>query len=75
MNSNTKISLENILPHYIKLQEASDKTGLSYYQLREMVLQGKVAYIKSGVKFLVNEQALCDYLSQMEQRDGAENDR
>lgn len=64
----------NRLQHYLTLQEASDRTGLSYYQLREMVLHGKVAHIKSGVKFLLNEQALCDYLSQMEQGDGADND-
>ena len=63
------------LPHYITLQEASDTTGLSYYQLREMLLQGEVNHIKSGVKYLINEQALCDHLSHMEQENGEEDVR
>ena len=64
---NSRITVENVLPHYIPLQEASDQTGLSYYQLRDMVLTGKVNYIKSGVKYLINEKSLCEYLARMEQ--------
>lgn len=65
MSSN--ISMEHVLPRYITIQQASDLTGLRYYQLRKMVLENKVRYIKSGVKYLINEKALCEYLTSMEQ--------
>lgn len=57
----------NVLPHYIKMQNASDQTGLSYYFIRQLVLEDKVQYIKSGVKYLINEESLAEYLSHMEQ--------
>ena len=62
--------MNSSLPHYISIQQAADKTGMSYYQLRDLVLKGEIKHIKSGVKYLINEAALCDYLSQMEQEKG-----
>lgn len=56
----------NALPHYITIQLAADQTGLSYYYIRQLVLDGKVQHIKSGIKYLINESALCDYLQKME---------
>ena len=56
-----------VLPHYISLQIAADQTGLSYYFVRELVLGDKVQHIKSGVKYLINEESLAAYLSHMEQ--------
>lgn len=50
------------LPHYISIKQASDKTGLSYYYLRQLVLDNKVEHINSGVKYLINEDALSEYL-------------
>lgn len=55
------------LHHYITIQDAADQTGLSYYFLRQLVIDGKVQHIKSGVKYLINESALSDYLQKMEQ--------
>ena len=63
----------SVLPHYIPLQQAADQTGLSYYFLRQLVINGEVQHIKSGVKYLINEAALCEYLSEMEQEKGADN--
>ena len=57
----------NIIPHYISLQAAADESGLSYYFLRQLVLDGKIKFIKSGVKVLINIYSLSEYLSQMEQ--------
>lgn len=57
----------NKLPHYIKLQQAADQTGLSYYFIRQLVIDDKVQHIKSGVKYLINEDSLAEYLSHMEQ--------
>lgn len=57
----------NTLPHYITIQFAADQTGLSYWHIRQLVLDGEVQHIKSGKKYLINESALCDYLQKMEQ--------
>lgn len=62
-----KLSFENALPHYISLQEATDQTGLSYYYLRQLVIDGKVPFIKSGVKYLINSKGLSDYLLKLQE--------
>ena len=47
----------------VKLREASEMTGLSYYFLRKGCLEGKIAHIRAGNKILVNMDWLEDYLS------------
>lgn len=67
-------SMNSSLPHYISIQKASDETGMSYYQLRELVLDGKLQHIKSGVKYLINEGSLIEYLKRLEQEEGAKDE-
>ena len=57
----------NVIRHYGAIQEASDERGLSTYFVRQLVLDGKVKYIKSGVKYLINLDSLDEYLDKMEQ--------
>lgn len=59
--------LNNSLPQYSTLQTAADQTGLSYYLLRQWILEGKVKYIKSGVKYLINIASLKEFLEHQEE--------
>ena len=47
----------------LTLKEASAATGLSYYCLRNLCLENKVAHITSGTKYLINADRLEDYLN------------
>lgn len=40
------------------LKDAANETGLSYYCIRGLCINGNIAYIKSGNKFYVNMQSL-----------------
>lgn len=59
---------------YCSLQELADQTGLSYYFIRQLVLDGKVPYVKSGAKYIVRDGALSDYLMKMEQSGNNNNE-
>ena len=47
----------------LSLKQASSETGLSYYCLRNLCLENKVAHITSGTKYLINADRLADYLN------------
>ncbi len=51
------------VPVMIPLREASSRTGLSYDCLRKLCLTGKIVFIRSGSKYLVNFGKLCEYLN------------
>lgn len=55
-------------PEMIPLKEASSRTGLSYDWLRRSCLQGKLVYIRSGNKYLLNWEFLVRYLNTGEQQ-------
>ncbi len=44
------------------LKQAVAETGLSYYFLRNLCLQKKIKFIRSGTKYFVNRQSLLDFL-------------
>ena len=46
----------------IPLKEASRRTGLSYDCLRKWCIDGQIAHIRAGNKYLVNWGRLCEYL-------------
>lgn len=50
------------MPRMISLKKASSETGLSYYCLRNLCLQNKVAHITSGTKYYINADRLEEYL-------------
>lgn len=61
------------VPVMWKLQEAADKTGLSYYYLRNLCLQGKIIHVKSGNKYLINADKLIEYLNNGDAAQGMQN--
>lgn len=44
------------------LKQTSTETELSYYCLRNLCLNGEIAHIRSGNKFLINSDRLEEYL-------------
>lgn len=52
-----------IIPHLKTINEASKIVGLTKYHVRKLVLQDKIKYVRSGVKYLVNVDSLINYLN------------
>ena len=53
----------DMVPVMLTLDQAREKTGLSYDFLRKLCLQGKIVFIKAGSKYLINQDALITYLN------------
>lgn len=45
------------------IKETAKILGLSKYFVRQLVLQNKIKYVKSGTKFLINLEKLINYLN------------
>ncbi len=52
-----------IIPHLKTISEASKIVGLTKYHVRKLVLQDKIKYVRSGVKYLLNMNSLINYLN------------
>ena len=64
-----RANISNIeVPRMISLRKAAEETGLTYLLIRELCDSGKVAYLKSGRKYLVNYQSLLALLKNVEGR-------
>ena len=51
------------IPTMKSIRECSEIVGLAKYHVRRLVLQGKVKYVRSGSKYLVNVDSLIEYLN------------
>ena len=51
------------VPIMLTLDQAKEKTGLSYDFLRKLCLQEKIVFIKAGSKYLINQERLVNYLN------------
>lgn len=51
------------LPRMLTMREAAKETGLSYNAVREMCLNDKIVYCKSGKKYYINVEKLVEYLN------------
>lgn len=51
------------IPTMITIKEAAKQTGLSYEYIRQLIREGKVTYVRAGVKFLINMERLVAYLN------------
>ncbi|NDO18607.1 helix-turn-helix domain-containing protein [Lachnospiraceae bacterium MD329] len=51
---------------YLSVKEAAEYTGISEYYIRKYIKDGKIPYVETGVKFLINRIALKDYLKGQE---------
>ena len=52
-----------VIPEMKTISEASKIVGLTKYHVRKLVLQNKIKYVRSGVKYLVNVDSLINYLN------------
>jgi len=52
-----------VIPEMKSISEASKIVGLTKYHVRKLVLQDKIKYVRSGVKYLVNVDSLINYLN------------
>lgn len=51
------------LPKMIGLREAAKETGLSYSYLRKLCMNGRITFVRSGNKYLLNADKLADFLN------------
>lgn len=56
-------TIEVFVPTMLTIKELSEKTKLSKYFVRRLVLENKVQYVKSGNKYLVNYEKFLNYLN------------
>ncbi len=54
---------KTLIPEIKTISEASKIVGLTKYHVRKLVLQDKIKYVRSGVKYLVNVDSLINYLN------------
>lgn len=52
-----------VIPEMKSISEASIIVGLTKYHVRQLVLQDKIKYVRSGVKYLLNMNSLINYLN------------
>ena len=50
-------------PTMLPILEVSARTGLSYDFIRKLCLNGKIAHVRAGKKYLVNYDRFVDYLN------------
>ncbi len=71
-NNSYVISLDSqAIPRMCSINEASERTGLPDKLIRQLIRSGKVPYIMSGTKYLVNMNRLIDYLNTGDAQHGA----
>lgn len=51
------------MPRLKTIRQTAKLAGLAVYHVRKLVLQGKVKYVRSGLKYLVNVDSLIAYLT------------
>jgi len=63
MENNEQLTNALLIPTIVPLKEASKKTGLSYFALRNYCIEGKSFCFRTGNKWLINLNKLCDFLN------------
>ncbi len=62
MTDERKAEVVALMPHMATLREASELTPFSYYALRKMCLENKVAHIRNAGKMYVNMDSLAELM-------------
>lgn len=57
------IEEEKQIPEMLTIKEAAGRTGLSYDFIRKLCLQGKIVFVRTGSKYLINMGKLVDFLN------------
>lgn len=55
-------NLDDNVPVMLSINDVCKRTGLSRFCVRNLILSGEIKYFKSGAKYLVNFNYLCEYL-------------
>ena len=55
--------LKYMVPTMLTINETSERTGISYFAIRQLCLQGKIVFIRSGKKYLINFEKFIEYLN------------
>ena len=51
------------IPRMEPIKTASRESGISYDRIRKLCLAGKIVFIRSGNKYLINMDRFIDYLN------------
>lgn len=54
---------ERVIPKLLSISQAANEANVSQFTIRDFVNKGKVKYIKSGKKYLINRDSLIEYLT------------
>lgn len=52
----------NNMPRMLPIKQAAVETGLSYNFIRQLCLQKKIVFVRSGNKYFVNMDKFAEYL-------------
>ncbi len=51
------------VPLMLPIKEVSARTGLSYHFIRQLCIESKIIYLKTGNKYLINFDRFIDFLN------------
>ncbi len=51
------------IPTMLTINQAAERTNLPKWYIRQLVWDKKICYVRSGKKYLVNLEKLCDFLN------------
>ena len=60
------VRTDHMVPTMVSIREASQRTGLTYILIKDICDSGRIVYIRSGKKYLVNFDSLLRLLQQGE---------
>lgn len=63
-----------MIPEMVTIKKASERTGVSYDRIRKLCKQGRIVYIKTGAKYLVNFGKFVEYLNTGDQIGGDDDE-
>ena len=55
--------MENKIPIMLTINEASKESGLSYECIRQLCLNNEIVHIRSGRKYLINQDKFISFLN------------
>ena len=50
------------MPRMLPIKQAAEETGLSYNFIRQLCIQKKIVFVRSGNKYFINMQKFAEYL-------------
>lgn len=57
------MKIEQNLPKMLSITEVTKTTNLSRKYVMDLINEGKIKYIRTGSKYLINAESLSDYLN------------